>query len=78
MLVPQQLKFGITTVAALPVCNSGTRGTVMAVGDAVAPTYRGALNGGGTIGTLVYCDNSAWTAPLMRTPLALAITLLAS
>ncbi|GJE61695.1 hypothetical protein [Methylobacterium trifolii] len=54
--------FTATTVAALPTCNAGTQDTIRAVSDATAPTYRGALTGGGTIRTPVYCDGTSWTA----------------
>jgi hypothetical protein len=56
------VRVGITTVAALPACTASTRGMIVPVGDATAPTYRGALTGGGAVGTLAYCDNGVWTA----------------
>ncbi|WP_158684276.1 hypothetical protein [Methylobacterium sp. 285MFTsu5.1] len=52
----------VYTVAGLPTCNSALQDTLSAVSDATAPTYRGALTGGGTVRLPVYCDGFAWTA----------------
>lgn len=52
----------VTTVAGLPVCNSAAAGTMAAVSDATAPTYNGALTGGGTVGVPVYCNGTSWTS----------------
>lgn len=50
------------TVAGLPACAAAIRDTIAVASDATAPTYRGALTGGGTVRTLVYCDGTSWTA----------------
>lgn len=50
------------TVSTLPACNAVNRDSLAVVSDAAAPAYRGALTGGGTVRTPVYCDGSIWTA----------------
>lgn len=50
------------TVAGLPACNAALRDGMAVVTDATSPTYRGALIGGGSARTPVYCDGSTWTA----------------
>ena len=50
------------TAATLPTCNSGQIHTLAAVTDAVNPTFRSAVVGGGATYTLVYCDGNGWTA----------------
>lgn len=54
--------YNYVTVAALPACGAGMRGAIVRVGDTTAPTYRGALVGGGAIEVPVYCDGAAWTS----------------
>jgi len=57
--------FGLAryTVATLPACSSGTtRDTMAVVSDATAPTYNGALTGGGAVVVPVFCNGSAWVA----------------
>lgn len=49
-----------STVAALPACNAALKGTLRAVSDATAPTYNGALTGGGAVSVPVYCSGAAW------------------
>jgi hypothetical protein len=48
------------TVATLPTCNTTNRDGIAVVTDATAPTYRGALTGGGTARALAYCDGASW------------------
>ena len=50
------------TVADLPLCDIATQDRLMVVSDATSPSYRKAVNGGGSIRTPVYCDGIAWTA----------------
>ncbi len=50
------------TVAGLPACNAGAQNSIAVVSDATAPTYNGALVGGGAVRTLAFCDGSAWTS----------------
>ena len=52
----------IVTVATLPACVVGIKGALMSVSDATAPTYNGALVGGGTIVVPVFCNGTAWTS----------------
>lgn len=52
----------VTTVASLPTCNAGTKGTMYAVSDFNGtPTYNGALTGGGSTSLPVFCNGSSWT-----------------
>jgi len=52
-----------TTVGSLPTCAAGTRGDVYQVSDqSGAPSYRGALTGGGAIQVLALCNGSSWEA----------------
>jgi len=52
-----------TTVGSLPTCAAGTRGDVYQVSDqSGAPSYRGALTGGGSIQVLALCNGSSWEA----------------
>ncbi|MBX9934865.1 MAG: hypothetical protein K2Y56_25710 [Methylobacterium sp.] len=60
LTVPQRL--AAYTVAALPACNAGLQDALLVVTDAFAPTYRGALTGGGSVRTPAYCDGAIWTA----------------
>jgi len=48
------------TVATLPA--AGTAGRMAAVTDATAPTYLGALTGGGTVKCPVYDNGTAWVS----------------
>lgn len=62
-----QLPFGIifnspVTVAALPSCTSGIKGTVQMVSDANSPTYLGTLTGGGSTETLARCNGTNWVS----------------
>jgi len=50
----------VLTVATLPVCNSTKEGTRLGVTDATVANFLGALTGGGTIHTPVYCNGSIW------------------
>jgi hypothetical protein len=50
------------TVAGLPTCNAGAKGTLYWVTDATAPSWNAALTGGGAVGVIGACDGSAWTA----------------
>lgn len=50
------------TVATLPTCNGTTQYHWAVVTDATAPTYRGALTGGGTVKVPVFCDGTSWTS----------------
>ena len=52
----------VSTVAALPACNSSSAGEMRSVSDATAPTYNGALSGGGTVKVPVFCNGTAWTS----------------
>lgn len=56
------LKLKSYTVASLPACVAASRDSLLVVTDATSPTYRGALTGGGTVRTPVYCDGTSWTA----------------
>jgi hypothetical protein len=49
-------------VATLPTCNGAAEGTIARVTDATAPTYNGALTGGGTVHVPVFCNGTAWTS----------------
>lgn len=51
------------TVATLPACNATLKHQTMAVSDqSGAPTYRGALTGGGSLAVLAYCNGTSWEA----------------
>jgi len=47
-------------VSNLPVCNAASKGALRVVSDATAPTYNGALTGGGAVTAIVLCNGSAW------------------
>jgi hypothetical protein len=49
-------------VATLPTCDAGAEGSLAYVTDATAPTYNGALTGGGSVKVPVFCNGAAWTA----------------
>jgi len=49
------------TVAALPACNVPNTWTIATVSDAVTPTYRAAIVGGGGTPALVMCNGGAGT-----------------
>jgi hypothetical protein len=50
-------------VSALPTCNTSRKYQTQPVSDQLAaPTYRGALTGGGVIAALAYCNGSSWEA----------------
>ena len=56
----QSVSYDIScTVATLP---AGTQGDIAYVTDAVAPTYLGALTGGGTVKTPVFYNGTAWVS----------------
>jgi hypothetical protein len=50
------------TVAGLPTCNATYARSIVWVSDMTAPTYRGALVGGGTVGATAACDGTSWTS----------------
>lgn len=50
------------TVATLPPCSSGAANNLAVVSDATAPTYNGALTGGGAVHIPVFCNGTSWTA----------------
>jgi hypothetical protein len=50
------------TVTTLPTCVAGIADTLATVTDATAPTYGGALTGGGSVRIPVFCNGSTWTA----------------
>lgn len=52
----------VKTVATLAACNAGLSGARSSVTDATAPTFLGALTGGGTVHTPVFCNGTAWVA----------------
>jgi hypothetical protein len=49
-----------STVAALPACNAGRNGSVRVATDLTAPTFGGALVGGGAVVRPVICNGAAW------------------
>jgi hypothetical protein len=49
-------------VARLPPASAAYRGCMAVVTDATAPTYNGALTGGGAVTVPVFCDGAAWLA----------------
>ena len=54
-----------STVAGLPACTASLAGIMRHVTDASAPTYNGALTGGGVgpaASIPVFCNGTAWTA----------------
>ena len=57
------VRMATATVATLPACAVATKNAVMAVSDQNgAPTYRGALTGGGAIAVLAFCNGASWEA----------------
>jgi hypothetical protein len=53
----------VVAVASLPTCDATRKHGVMSVSDQNgAPTYRGALTGGGAIAVLAYCNGTSWEA----------------
>lgn len=56
------LQLPVTTVAALPTCNTAAKGLLYAVSDATSPTYNGTLTGGGAVSVPVYCNGSSWAS----------------
>jgi len=57
------VQMSVATVGTLPACGATRKYAVMAVSDqSGAPTYRGALTGGGSLAVLAYCNGSAWEA----------------
>jgi len=53
----------VNSVGGLPVCDASRQFSVMAVTDqAGAPTYRGALTGGGSLTVLAFCNGTSWEA----------------
>ena len=59
LMVYGTIDSNVYTVATLPTGNVGMRA---AVSDAVAPTFLGALTGGGTVKTPVFHNGTAWVA----------------
>lgn len=51
-----------TTVAALPTCNSASKGYLYEVTDASSPTFGGTLTGSSTTFTLAACNGTNWVA----------------
>lgn len=49
-----------TTVAALPTCNAGTRGTILYVTNALTPVALATVVGGGAVVVPVFCNGAAW------------------
>ena len=61
--IKNALPQGVFTVATLPTAAQGaTAGDSAFVTDATAPTYNGALTGGGAIKVPVYFNGTAWTS----------------
>lgn len=56
------VKPAVLTVATLPACGAAISGAISSVSDATAPTFLGALTGGGSVHTPVYCNGTAWVA----------------
>jgi hypothetical protein len=50
------------TVATLPAASAALKGARAFVTDATAPTYLGALTGGGAVCCPVFCNGSAWVS----------------
>jgi hypothetical protein len=50
------------TVANLPSCNAGLKGSLAFVTDARSPTYNGLLTGGGSVTLPAFCNGVHWTA----------------
>jgi hypothetical protein len=48
------------TVTTLPPCTTALKGAIRTVSDATAPTYNGALTGGGAVTVLVLCTGTTW------------------
>jgi hypothetical protein len=55
------VKLPIYPVSGLPTCNSTSAGSYAAVSDAANLTYAGAVTGGGTVSSPVYCRGDQWT-----------------
>lgn len=53
--------YTVAGLAAVP-CVAGRTGNMAYVTDATAPTYNGALTGGGTVKVPVFCDGTTWTS----------------
>jgi hypothetical protein len=62
LTTPGGYQLPVTTVASLPTCGTSQKGLMYAVSDATAPTYNGALTGGGAVSVPVYCNGTAWTS----------------
>ena len=62
VIASQPVKLPVYTVANLPTCNAAALGSMAAVSDATAPTYNGALTGGGTVPIPVFCRGDVWLA----------------
>ena len=58
----QPVKLPVYVVATLPECTRELDQAMASVTDAVAPTYNGALRGGGSSHIPVFCNGVAWTA----------------
>lgn len=54
--------YTVAGLAAAHPCNAGAEGSMAYVTDATAPTYNGALTGGGAVKVPVFCDGANWTA----------------
>lgn len=54
----------ITTVSALPTCNTATKGTEYIVTDALLPNFLVAVAGSDAVVTKVGCDGTNWIVGL--------------
>ena len=50
------------TVGTLPTCDTALKFAMAAVTDATAPTYNGALTGGGNVIVPVFCNGTVWSS----------------
>ena len=54
--------YTVAGLSAAHPCNAGAEGSMAYVTDATAPTYNGALTGGGAVKVPVFCDGANWTS----------------
>lgn len=50
------------TVSGLPTCNSGSKGYMVVVTDATAPTYNATFTGGGAVVVPAFCNGTSWVS----------------
>lgn len=63
MTVPPQLpNYTVSDLNSLFPPSGATEGNIAFVTDAIAPTYRAALVGGGSVICLAFCDSVHWIA----------------